>query len=73
MINSMSLDTNYKIRQDAAEFFKKFMKREDILTSDRFEESYLPEIIELVNDEEPCIRIIAIETLTEFLGKLNEE
>jgi hypothetical protein len=38
---------------------------------DRFESTYLPELIELLNDEEAYIRIEVLETLTEFIDSLD--
>lgn len=54
LISSMSLDTNYLIRLDAAVFFKEYFQTnsKNLIGTPRLEEFYLPEICELLADEE---------------------
>lgn len=39
----------------------------------RFKDLYIPEIIELLNDEEAYIRIEALEIITDYLNNLELE
>jgi hypothetical protein len=59
-------DTNYKIRTDGAVFFKTYLKdkHELLISTTRLRETYIPEVIELCNDEEIFIRIEALEAIT---------
>lgn len=64
-------DNNYKIRLDGAIFLKEYLISDiSIATCNRFEDIYLMELVELLNDEESYIRIEVLETLTELLSKL---
>lgn len=66
-------DPNYEFRRDAAIFFKEYLKKncEVLVNTDRLEETYLPEIYELLNDEESYVRIEVIEAILEILEHLN--
>jgi hypothetical protein len=68
-------DTDYKIRTDGAIFFKQFFQHQgsSFVGHDRYEEVFLPEIIELVNDEELYVSIEALEGLLEVLEHVDAE
>ena len=46
-------DNNYKIRMDGVMFLKDYLQKESALKSGRLVSVYIPELIELLNDEEP--------------------
>ena len=73
LISGMCSDTNFLIRLHAAHFFKDYLQanREELIKGERLQEVYLPEIYELVNDEDPQVRIEAIEALLEVLESLD--
>jgi hypothetical protein len=52
---------------DGVLFLKEYLQNGKIRDHSRFKNAYLPELIELLNDEEAFIRIEAIEILTELL------
>lgn len=60
-------DNNYKIRMDGVLFLKEYLQNERVTNHARFKSIYIPELIELLNDEEAYIRIEALEIITEFL------
>ena len=64
---SICHDNNYKIRIDGVLFLKDYLKNERVKEHSRFKDVYLPEVIELLNDEEAYIRIEALEIITELL------
>lgn len=68
----MCSDTNYIIRLDAAIFFREYLQEHAsaLIGTARLEEYFLPEIYELLNDEESYVRIEAIEAVLEVLEKL---
>jgi hypothetical protein len=68
-------DNNYKIRRDGVIFFKEYFKhaRESVINSHRFEDVYLPELLDFINDEDMHIQIDAIEAFVEIIEKLDEE
>ena len=68
-------DTDYKIRTDGAIFFKEFFKKSaaQFVGSERYEDVFLPEIIELVNDEESYVSVEALEGLLEVLDHVELE
>lgn len=68
-------DTDYKIRTDGAIFFKEFFKQSaaQFVGSERYEDVFLPEIIELVNDEESYVSVEALEGLLEVLEHVDLE
>jgi len=68
-------DTNYKIRIDGAIFMKEYLaiNFESLISSPRLKQTYIPEICELLNDEETQIRIEAMESISYVLETLNEE
>lgn len=76
MLNICS-DTNYKIRTDGAIFFKNYLQQNnEVLISTslvRLQETYIPELIELCNDEEIFIRIEAIEAITYVVEQLDTD
>lgn len=48
-------DNNYKIRRDGVLFFKEYFKEGDIkkiIKNDRFTETYLPTLLDFINDED---------------------
>ncbi len=57
---------------DGVLFFKEYLADEKVLAFPTFKAHYLPELIELLNDEEMYIRIEAIEILTEILPELSK-
>ena len=69
LILAMCQDTNYQIRTEGAIFMKEYLQanHEKLMGTERFEEVYLPEIYELLNDEESYVRIEAIEAILEVL------
>ena len=68
-------DTNYKIRMDGAVFMKEYLALnfEALKNSTRLKQTYIPEICELLNDEETYIRIEAMESISYVLETLDEE
>lgn len=60
-------DNNYKIRLDGILFLKEYLKIESVQKHQRFKSVYLPELLELLNDEEAYIRIEAIDIMTDLL------
>jgi hypothetical protein len=68
-------DTNYKIRMDGAIFFKQYLEQnyQKLIGTQRLEQTYIPEICELINDEETFIKIEAIEGLQYILETLSVE
>lgn len=66
-------DNNYKIRLDGASFIREYLQIEKIRESPRFNDIYLPELIELLNDEEAFIRIEAIEIMTDLLQYFDQD
>lgn len=73
MLSSICQDTNYKIRLDGAIFLKDYIKKnsKELIGTYRFNDVYLPELYELVNDEESYVRIEAIECLLEVMESLD--
>ena len=53
------------------EYFQK--NATELVGTNRFKEIYMPEIYELVNDEESYVQIEAIEGITEVLDKLDAQ
>lgn len=74
-INSICQDNNYKIRRDGVLFFKDYFKTNtrQIVESDRLKESYLPTLLDFINDEDLEIQIDAIEAVCEVLDQLQDE
>lgn len=72
---SMCQDTNYTVRRDGAIFFKEYLKKnaKELVGTERLEDFYLPEIYELLNDEESYVRIEVIEAMLEILEHLQLE
>jgi len=66
-------DTNYKIRMDGAIFMKEYLETyfDALKGSSRLTQTYIPEICELLNDEETYIRIEAIEGISYVLETLD--
>jgi len=60
------------VRRDGAIFFKDYLKKncKELIRGERLEEVYLPEIYELLNDEESYVRIEVIEAILEILEHL---
>jgi hypothetical protein len=68
-------DTNYKIRTEGSIFFKEYIRdnHQALQGSTRLEETYIPEICEMCNDEEIFIRLEAVESLSYVLETLDVE
>ena len=71
----MCQDPNYTVRRDGAIFFKEYLKKnsKELIGTERLEEFYLPEIYELLNDEESYVRIEVIEAMLKILEHLHLE
>lgn len=72
LILSVCRDGNYKIRRDGVIFLRDYFAydRKRIIEHFRFRQVYLPELFELLNDEDPHIRVDAMEAFTEILEDL---
>ena len=72
LVLGMCQDTNYQIRTEGAIFMKEYLQanHQKLLGTERFEDVYLPEIYELLNDEESYVRIEAIEAILEVLESI---
>ena len=72
LVFSLCQDTSYTVRRDGAIFFKDYLKKNSkkLVGSERLEEVYLPEIYELLNDEESYVRVEVIEAILEILEHL---
>lgn len=68
-------DTNYKIRIDGATFFKEYfaINHEELKKGARLKQTYIPEILELINDSDIFIKIEAIEALQYVLEAVTVE
>lgn len=66
-------DNNYKMRMDGVLFFKEYLMDEKVFKHSRFHNVYIPELIELLNDEEAYIRIEVIEIVTDILEHLDQQ
>ena len=75
LIIAVCSDTNYKIRTDGAIFFKQYFKanHEQLVNTPRMQQTYIPEICELLNDEEIYIKIEAVEALTFVMDSVDIE
>lgn len=60
------------MRRDGGILFKEYLKKnsKDLVGTERLEELYLPEIYELLNDEESYVRIEVIEAILEIMEHL---
>jgi hypothetical protein len=67
-------DVNYKIRLDGAIFLKEYFHKnfQTLIGSSRLKQTFLPDLCELLNDEETYIRIEAIEGIQYVLESLDE-
>ena len=54
---------------DGMLFLKDYLKLETVQVHQRFKSSYLPELIELLKDEEAYIRIEALDIMTDLLSQ----
>ena len=76
-IMNICSDNNYKIRRDGVIFFKEYFKEskdiKKIIKSERFADTYLPTLLDFINDEDLHIQIDAIEACCEVLDQLSEE
>jgi len=72
---SLCGDVNYKIRMDGAIFIKEYLEinHESLIGSARLKQTFLPDMCELLNDEETYIRIEAIEGIQYVLECLEED
>ena len=63
------------MRSDGVIFLKEYFQhdRDTILANDRFQDIYLPELIDFLNDEDLHIQIDAIEAVNEILEELDED
>jgi hypothetical protein len=68
-------DTNYEIRLDGVMFLRDYLSlnAEKLKEGNRLENVYLPELYELLNDEESMVRIEAIEASIEVLTTMGVE
>lgn len=68
-------DTNFKIRLDGAIFFKNYLmeNHKSLIGSTRLQHTYIPEICELINDEETSIKVEAIDSIQYILETLDVE
>lgn len=75
LIRVICSDTDYKIRAIGAVFFKDFFRQcgAEIVGTLHYENVLLPEIIELVNDEETYVSVEALEGLLEVLEHCDVE
>jgi len=75
LIRVICSDTDYNIRAIGAKFFKDFFQScgNEIAGTLHFENVLLPEIIELVNDEEAYVSVEALEGLLEVLEHCDVE
>ncbi len=73
MISSMCLNTDYLVRHEAAIFFKDYFEEnaQKLIGTERLQDYYLPEIYELLVDEESYVRVEAIEATLEILEQLD--
>ena len=60
------------MRREGGIFFREYLKKnsKQLVGTERLEELYLPEIYELMNDEESSVRIEVIEAILEILEHL---
>ena len=63
------------MRRDGVIFLKEYFQydRDKILAHERFQDIYLPELIDFLNDEDLHIQIDAIEAVNEILEELDED
>lgn len=75
LINSICDDNNHRIRKDGCNFLKEYFKQDkkNIIQNDRFKDTYLPLLIDFLNDEDPFIQINAIEATCEVIDQLSSE
>lgn len=75
LIRVICSDTDYKIRAIGAVFFKDFFKQSagQFVGTLHYENVLLPEIIELVNDEETYVSVEALDGLLEVLEHVDVE
>ena len=73
LIMGVCSDTNYKIRTDGAIFFKEYfcLNHKALIGSSRMENTYIPELCELINDEETFIKIESLEAFQYILETLS--
>jgi hypothetical protein len=66
-------DPSYKIRLDGVCWLKDYLcnNHKELLGTERFDEVYLPEIVELLNDESSDVRIEAVEGILCVLQHLD--
>ena len=72
LVCGMCQDTSYSVRRDGGIFFKEYLKKnsKELVGTERLEDLYLPEIYELLNDEESYVRIEVIEAILEIMEHL---
>ena len=75
LVMGICQDTNYMVRRDGGIFFKQYLAKnsKELIGTERLEDLYLPEIFELLNDEESYVRIEVIEAILEILEHLQLE
>ena len=63
------------MRRDGVIFLKEYFQydRINIIKHERFQDIYLPELIDFLNDEDLHIQIDAIEAVNEILEELDED
>jgi len=72
IILNMIMDNDWKIRMDSATFFRDYLPQV-LKVSTRFEMTYIPNLMELLNDEESFIKIEAIACTVMVMDKLSLE
>jgi hypothetical protein len=75
MLSDICQDMSYKIRMDGVLWLKEYLleHHETLRSTPRFEETYLSEIQELLNDESSDVRIEAIEGILCVLQLLEKK
>ena len=72
-ISSFVNDNNFKIRLDGVNFYREYIMQnsEKLIGTNSFENIYIPELIDLLHDEEALVKIEAIEGLVHVLEHLD--
>ena len=75
LIMSICDDNNHRIRKDGCVFLKEYFKidKETIVNHPRFQDSYLPLLMDFLNDEDPFIQLSAIEATCEVIEHIAPE
>ena len=75
LILAICHDNNYKIRRDGVLFFRDYFQEniDKVVENERFEEVYLPELFDYLNDEDMHIQLDVIEIFINVLDHLEAE